>query len=102
MELILTGNMISADEALASGLVARVYSPETLVEEALKMGEKIASFSKPIVQMAKEAVNVAEETTLREGLRFERRIFHSPFSTDDRREGMDAFVNKRKPEWKHT
>ncbi len=101
MELILTGNMISAEEALASGLVARVYPADKLLEESLGMAAKIASFSKPIVQMAKETVNSAYELSLEEGTRFERRIFHSTFSTEDRREGMGAFVEKRKPGWVH-
>lgn len=101
MELVLTGNMMSAQEAEAKGLVARVYPADMLVEEALKMARQIAGYSKPIVQMAKEAVNASYEMTLYEGARFERRIFHSTFSTDDRREGMTAFVEKREAKFTH-
>lgn len=101
MEMILTGNMMSAEEAEKKGLVARVYPAEKLVEEALGMARQIATFSKPIVQMAKETVNSSYELTLEEGTRFERRIFHSTFSTDDRREGMAAFVEKRAANFTH-
>ena len=101
MELILTGDMISASEAKEWGLVANVFPTDQLEAEVLKIAAKIAAYSKPIVQMAKEATNVAFETTLQEGLRFERRVFHSTFSTADRAEGMGAFVEKRKPSWKH-
>ncbi|GBG30357.1 Enoyl-CoA hydratase, mitochondrial [Hondaea fermentalgiana] len=101
MELVLTGNMMSAQEAEAKGLVARIYPVEDLVDEALKMARQISSFSKPIVQMAKEAVNASYEMSLEEGCRFERRIFHSTFSTEDRLEGMTAFVEKRDPTFKH-
>lgn len=71
------------------------------MDEAVGMARKIASYSKPVVQMAKEAVNVSQETSLQEGLRFERRIFHSTFSLEDRKEGMAAFVEKRDPDFKH-
>lgn len=101
MELILTGNMLSAEEAAAHGLVSRVVPDDKLLEEALKIGEKIASFSRPAVAMAKETVNAAYEMTLEEGLRFERRIFHSMFSLDDQKEGMGAFVEKRPAKWTH-
>jgi len=101
MELVLTGGMMDAQEAEAKGLVARVYPADELVDGALKMARQIASYSKPIVQMAKEAVNVSYEMSLEEGLRFERRIFHSTFSTEDRLEGMTAFVEKRAPNFKH-
>lgn len=97
MELILTGDMINAEEACQRGLVSRVIPKEKLVSEALATADKIAKFSQPIVMMAKEAVNRSFETTLEEGLRFERRLFHSTFGFDDRREGMTAFVEKRKP-----
>ncbi len=97
MEMILTGRMMDAEEAERSGLVTRVVPVADLVEEAIKLGEAIASKSKPIVQMAKEAVNVAFEASLAEGLRFERRAFHATFATEDRREGMAAFVDKRSP-----
>jgi enoyl-CoA hydratase len=96
MEMILTGCQINAQEALDSGLVARVYPAEQLVDEALKMGQTIASFSQPIVSLAKEAVNSAYETTLKTGVIFERRLFHSTFGTADQKEGMKAFVEKRK------
>ncbi len=99
MEMVLTGEMMDAEEAAARGLVSRVYPNENLVEEALKMGRKIASMSKPITIMAKEVVNQAFETSLQEGLKYERRVFHSTFATNDRREGMTAFAEKRKPNW---
>lgn len=101
MELCLTGGMIDAAQAERDGLVSRVVSDDDLLDEALKTGEKIASFSRPTVAMVKETVNASYEMTLAEGLRFERRIFHSSFALKDQKEGMDAFVNKRKPEWKH-
>lgn len=97
MDLVLTGDMIDADEALRTGLVARVFPHEELVSETMKAAKKIASFSKPIASMCKEAVNATYEMTLQEGTRFERRLFHSSFATKDQKEGMDAFVNKRKP-----
>lgn len=97
MEMILTGRMMDASEAERGGLVSRVVPPERLIEEALALGEKIASLSRPAVMMAKEAVNRAFETTLREGVLFERRLFYATFSTEDRKEGMRAFVDKRKP-----
>ncbi|MBX5225887.1 enoyl-CoA hydratase [Rhizobium sp. NLR9b] len=101
MDLILTGRMMDAAEAERSGLVSRVVAPERLIDEALAAAEKIASLSQPSVMMAKEAVNRAFETTLEEGLRFERRLFHSLFATDDQKEGMTAFIEKRKPAFKH-
>jgi enoyl-CoA hydratase len=97
MDLILTGRMMDAAEAERAGLVARVVAPEKLMEEALAAARKIASLSPVAVAMAKEAVNVAQETGLREGVRFERRLFLSLFGTPDQREGMAAFVEKRKP-----
>ena len=101
MDLVLTGRMMDAAEAERAGLVSRVVAPEKLMEEALAAAEKIASFSLPAVMMAKEAVNRSLELTLAEGLRFERRLFHSLFATEDQKEGMAAFVAKRKPEFKH-
>ncbi|XP_055372442.1 probable enoyl-CoA hydratase, mitochondrial [Condylostylus longicornis] len=95
MEMCLTGNMISAQEAEQSGLVSKVFPPEKLVEEAIKLGDKIGTHSNLIVQICKEAVNSAYETTLQQGLNFERRQFHATFSTKDRKEGMTAFVEKR-------
>lgn len=95
MEICLTGNMIDANEAEKMGLVSKVVPADQLVAEAVKLGEKIASHSPLIVQLCKEAVNVAYETTLQQGLLFERRTFHATFSTKDRQEGMTAFVEKR-------
>ena len=97
MDLILTGRRMRADEAERSGLVARVVPAATLMEEAMKAADKIASFSQPIAAMAKESVHRSFETTLTEGLRFERRVFHSMFATEDQKEGMAAFAEKRKP-----
>ncbi|RUW47430.1 enoyl-CoA hydratase, partial [Mesorhizobium sp. M1A.F.Ca.ET.072.01.1.1] len=91
------GRMMDAAEAERCGLVSRVVPAAELVEEALKAAAKIAEFSLPSVMMTKEAVNRAFETTLAEGLRFERRLFHSLFALDDQKEGMAAFVEKRKP-----
>ncbi|MBB3315314.1 enoyl-CoA hydratase [Rhizobium sp. BK181] len=101
MDLILTGRMMDAAEAERAGLVSRVVAPDRLLEEALEAAAKIASLSRPSVLMAKEAVNRALETTLDEGLRFERRLFHSLFSTEDQKEGMTAFIEKRKPAFKN-
>ncbi|HLP69994.1 MAG TPA: enoyl-CoA hydratase [Rhizobium sp.] len=96
MDLCLTGRMMDAAEAERSGLVARVVEPERLLDEAIAAAEKIAAFSAPAVLMAKESVNRAFELTLAEGLRFERRLFHSLFATEDQKEGMAAFAEKRK------
>jgi enoyl-CoA hydratase len=101
MDLILTGRMMDAAEAERAGLVSRVVAPDRLLEEALEAAVKIASLSRPSVLMAKEAVNRALETTLEEGLRFERRLFHSLFATEDQKEGMTAFIEKRKPAFKN-
>ncbi|MGH6793544.1 MAG: enoyl-CoA hydratase [Kiloniellales bacterium] len=101
MELCLTGRMMDAEEAERSGLVARVVPAAKLMEEALATAEKIASYSQPVVLMVKEAVNRAFETTLSEGVRFERRVFHATFALEDQKEGMSAFAEKRKPVWKH-
>jgi enoyl-CoA hydratase len=95
MDLVLTGRMMDVQEAERSGVVARVVPLASLLEEALKVAETIASMSLPSVLAAKEAVNVALETSLAEGVRFERRIFHSLFATRDQKEGMAAFVEKR-------
>ncbi len=97
MDMVLTGRMMDAAEAERAGLVSRVVAPERLLDEALEAAAKIASLSRPSVLMAKEAVNRALETTLEEGLRFERRLFHSLFATEDQKEGMTAFIEKRKP-----
>jgi len=101
MDLCLTGRMMDAEEAERAGLVARIVPADQLMDEAMKAAVKIASLSRPVVMMAKEAVNRAYETTLAEGIKFERRLFHSTFATEDRKEGMSAFAEKRKPDWKH-
>ncbi|MDX2104693.1 MAG: enoyl-CoA hydratase [Alphaproteobacteria bacterium] len=101
MHMVLTGEMIGAEEAERIGLVAKVYPAADLVAEAVKTAEKIASFSRPIIAMAKEAVSKAYETTLTEGIGFERRLFHATFATDDQKEGMTAFAEKRKADYKH-
>ncbi len=101
MDMVLTGRMMDAAEAERAGLVSRVVAPERLLDEALEAAAKIASLSRPSVLMAKEAVNRALETTLEEGLRFERRLFHSLFATEDQKEGMTAFIEKRKPAFKN-
>jgi enoyl-CoA hydratase len=101
MDLCLTGRMMDAVEAERAGLVARVVPPASLMEETLKAAETIASMSLPALMLAKEAVNRAFETTLAEGVRFERRVFHSLFATEDQREGMAAFVEKRPPKFKN-
>jgi enoyl-CoA hydratase len=95
MDLILTGRMMDAQEAERSGLVARLVPLASLLDEALKVADAIASLSLPSVLAAKEAVNRAFETSLAEGVRFERRLFHSLFATADQKEGMTAFVEKR-------
>ncbi|MBI1620928.1 enoyl-CoA hydratase [Aquamicrobium zhengzhouense] len=96
MDMCLTGRMMDAAEAERSGLVSRVVPVADLLSEAIGAAEKIANLSMPAVMMNKEAVNRAYETTLAEGLRFERRLFHSMFALDDQKEGMSAFVEKRK------
>jgi len=101
MEMILSGRMIDATEAERCGLVSRVVANDKLLEEALKLADKVAAQSRPAVLAAKEAVNRAFETSLAEGVRFERRLFHALFSTEDQKEGMAAFVEKRKPQFKH-
>ncbi len=100
MDMCLTGRQMDAVEAERSGLVSRVVPLAELMTEALKAAETIASKSVPIVMMTKETVNRAYEMTLAEGVRFERRLFHAMFATEDQKEGMAAFVAKRKPEFK--
>ena len=100
MEMCLTARMMDAEEAERSGLVSRIVPVSELVDEAIKTAGKIANLSRPIVLMTKESVNRAYETTLAEGVRFERRLFHSMFATEDQSEGMQAFVEKRKPVFK--
>jgi enoyl-CoA hydratase len=101
MDLILSGRMMDAQEAERSGLVARVVPAASLMDETMKLAGAIASLSLPSVLAAKEAVNRAFETSLGEGLRFERRIFHGLFATQDQKEGMAAFIAKRPPQFKH-
>jgi enoyl-CoA hydratase len=101
MELCLSGRMMDAVEAERAGLVARIVPAASLLDEALKLAERIANQSLPIAMMVKEAVNRAFETTLAEGVRFERRLFHASFATADQKEGMAAFVEKRKPAFKN-
>jgi enoyl-CoA hydratase len=101
MDMILTARTIGAEEALRAGLVSRVVPAEKLMEEAMAMAEKIAGYSLPVVMMAKESVNRAFESTLAEGITFERRLFHSMFALEDQKEGMAAFVEKRKPGFKN-
>ena len=100
MDMCLTGRMMDAAEAERSGLVSRVVPLADLMAETMKAAEKIASLSLPVVMMAKEAVNRGYETTLSEGIRFERRLFHATFATEDQKEGMSAFAEKRPPKFK--
>jgi enoyl-CoA hydratase len=101
MEMILTGRMMDAAEAERSNLVARVVPTDQVLAEAVKVGEAIGAMSGPSVAIAKEAVNRAFEVTLSEGVRFERRVFHSLFATEDQKEGMSAFAEKRKPAFRN-
>jgi enoyl-CoA hydratase len=101
MDLVLTGRMMDAAEAERCGLVSRVVPLADLMNDAIATAEKIAGMSLPATMVAKEAVNRAFETTLSEGIRFERRTFHATFGFDDRAEGMAAFADKRKAAWKH-
>ena len=101
MDLVLTGRMMDAAEAERAGLVSRVVAADKLLDEALGAAAAICALSAPSVMMAKECVNRAFEGTLAEGVGYERRLFHSLFATDDQKEGMDAFVHKRKPAFKH-
>ncbi|HUG23796.1 enoyl-CoA hydratase [Piscinibacter sp.] len=100
MDLVLTGRMMDAAEAERAGLVSRVVPAAELMDVVLAAAQSICEFSGPSVMMAKEALNRAYESPLAEGIQFERRMFHSLFATDDQKEGMDAFVNKRKPAFK--
>jgi enoyl-CoA hydratase len=101
MEMCLTGRMMDAEEAERAGLVSRVVPADTLLDEAMKTAASVAAMSLPIAMMTKESVNRAYETTLAEGVRFERRLFHSMFATEDQTEGMAAFVEKRQPQFRN-
>jgi len=101
MEMALTGRMMDAAEAERCGLVSRVLPADQLLEEAITTAQKICELSLPVVMLAKESVNRAFETTLSEGVRFERRLFHSCFAIEDQKEGMAAFVEKRKPAFRN-
>ena len=100
MDMHLTGRMMLADEALACGLVARIVPDDQVVETALAVGVQIAEYSKPVTALVRDVVNRADEAGLAEGLFFERRVFHSLFATEDQKEGMNAFIEKRKPNFK--
>lgn len=101
MDLCLTGRLMAADEAERSGLVSRVVPAERLMDEAMTAAAQIASMSAVAVRLNKEAVERAQETTLAEGVRFERRLLHASFATEDQKEGMQAFIEKRPPVWRH-
>lgn len=101
MEMCLTGRMMDAEEAERAGLVARIVPAEELAEQAFKTARKIASMSRPAVMLIKESVDMAVSSSLDDGLRFERRAFEATFAFEDCSEGMNAFAEKRKPEFKH-
>ncbi|MEM9988071.1 MAG: enoyl-CoA hydratase [Pseudomonadota bacterium] len=101
MEMCLTGRMMPAEEAEKAGLVARVVPASDLLTETLDVAKKISTFSTPVTMMVKEAVNQAYETHLAQGILFERRAFHSVFATEDQKEGMAAFIEKRQPDFKN-
>jgi len=101
MELVLTGNNMTAMEAERAGLVSKVFPHESLLENTLKLANQVASLSRPIVTLAKESVLSSFETTLHEGMHVERRLFHSTFALQDQKEGMAAFVQKRAPNFSH-
>ena len=101
MEMCLSGRLIDAVEAERSGIVARIVPADELLEEALKVAAVIAAKSLPMVMMVKESVNRAFEVNLNEGVRFERRVFHAAFATQDQKEGMAAFIGKREAQFKH-
>ncbi|EYS93298.1 enoyl-CoA hydratase [Cupriavidus sp. SK-4] len=101
MDLCLTSRMMDAAEAERSGLVSRVVPADKLLDEVLAAADTIAGFSLPVVMMIKESVNAAYETTLAEGVHFERRLFHATFASEDQKEGMAAFVEKRSPNFQH-
>ncbi len=99
--MCLTGRMMAAEEAERAGPVSRIVPADDLIDEAIRVATDIAELSRPSVMMAKEAVNRAYETPLAEGIRFERRLFHASFATQDKAEGMAAFAEKRKPHFKN-
>ena len=101
MEMILTGRTMDASEAEAAGLVSRVVPLDNLIDESTKIAEKIAQMSLPAILLAKESVNRSYESSLNEGLLFERRMFHSSFALEDQKEGMSAFIEKRRPSFKN-
>ena len=101
MDMMLTGRMMDAAEAERSGLVSRIAPTEDLLDTVMEVASAIAELSAPSVALAKEATNAALETTLQQGLLFERRLFHSLFSTHDQKEGMNAFIEKRQPQFKN-
>jgi enoyl-CoA hydratase len=101
MDMCLTGRMMDADEAERSGLVARVVPTDELLEQTIEVAATIASMSKPVVQKITETIDRVDETSLSEGLRFERHVFHAMFATNDQKEGMAAFVEKRPPDFTH-
>jgi len=99
MEMCLTGRLMEAEEAERSGLVARIVPADKLLDDALSVAEKISNMSRPMAMMTKEAVKRAFETSLAEGIKFERRMFHASFATEDQKEGMAAFIEKRPPKF---
>ncbi len=101
MDMVLTGRQMNAAEAERVGLVSRVVPDDDLLDETLKAAERIADMSMPVAMIAKESVNRAFESSLAEGIRFERRMFHAAFALDDQKEGMAAFIEKRQPSFKH-
>jgi enoyl-CoA hydratase len=101
MDMVLTGRMIDAEEAERMGLVSRIVPADTLMDAAMEAATMIAGLSKPSTQVAKEAVNRALEVSLAEGLHYERRVFHALFATEDQKEGMAAFAEKRDAKFKH-
>jgi enoyl-CoA hydratase len=101
MELCLTGRLMDAAEAESAGLVARVVPQSGLLDEALKVATQIAEMSLPAAMMVKESINRAFEVSLAEGVRFERRVFHAAFATEDQKEGMSAFIGKRPAQFRH-
>jgi enoyl-CoA hydratase len=102
MEMVLAGEPISANEALRAGLISRVLPAEKLMPEVMALAEKIASKSRPLAVLAKEAVNSSEEMGISQGVKVERRLFHSAFALKDQKEGMNAFAEKRKPNFTHS